>query len=81
MSLSELQEHLVEVLQVENIIKEKPLTKEELKNRYQNLLSIIDATGTSDLTGAVNLDFILKYNRAGVGESKLSLEEIINTFK
>ena len=81
MTLAELKEHLVEVLRVENMIKAKPLAKEDLNNKYNNLLSIIETTGTSDLTGAVDLDFILKYNRAGKNETQLSLEEIINNFK
>lgn len=80
MDIDKLKDHLREVFKVEGLLKNKPISPQEVEIKITNLIKVIEETGTSDSGGAVDLDFILKYNRAGANEQRLSLEEILKTF-
>ena len=82
MDTEKLKEYLTLVANVERYVKGEmpPIPIEKISPRVEELLLHIETYGTSDLGKSVDLDFILKYNRAGENEATLSLEEIISKF-
>ena len=73
LTLEKLTKQLSEIYELELLLKNNPESVEKTLER-------IELTGTSDIGGAVNLEFILKYNCAGKDGKRLSLEELIKEY-